>query len=359
MAEAATGVGQAGGVRAYMPHLDGLRAFAVVAVMARHWLPERWQFGLPLETGVQLFFVLSGFLITGILLDGRAGVGLRCNARVIRNFYVRRFLRIFPLYYLVVGLALWFGVPHLRETVWWHLGYASNFCFYWHAGYGTSIGHFWSLAVEEQFYLVWPFVILLVPAWRLWGVVLLLCLVGPLYRYAGGLWSGLGHFAVGTPGSFDSLALGAGLALGLRLRPAWFGWWVRWRWVLAWVAVAGFVVVDQWGAVSWAVGQGLSLFLISVLYVVLIHDGSLGFRGVVGRLFDLRVVRYVGKISYGLYVLHNFAGLVTMPLLRAFPLLGNVPGSVLVINALLTFAAAALSWHFYESRMNALKHRFA
>jgi peptidoglycan/LPS O-acetylase OafA/YrhL len=346
------------GAGGYMPHLDGLRALAVAAVMATHWLPEHWKFGLPLATGVQLFFVLSGFLITGILLDSKRGDGLGCNSRAIRNFYARRFLRIFPLYYVALAVAAACAVPGLRETLWWHLAYLSNFAFYQHPGFGTPIGHFWSLAVEEQFYLMWPWLIMLVPNRRLWLVMLGVGLCGPLYRLAGLMFPRIECFYIGTPGSFDSLALGAGLALGVRSGSVLFGRFVRWRWWIAAAAAVAAGVVQYGPGLPKPVYESLLLLALSVLYAVLIYQGSVGFGGWVGKLFDLRPVRYTGRISYGLYVIHNFASLATLALLRELPMLKLIPGNILVLNTVLTFGTAALSWHLYEARLNALKRYF-
>jgi peptidoglycan/LPS O-acetylase OafA/YrhL len=90
----------------------------------------------------------------------------------------------------------------------------------------------------------------------------------------------------------------------------------------------------------------------------MIYEGSIGFRGWLGRVFELGVIRYTGRISYGLYVLHNFASIPTMALLREFPILKQLPANILIMNTALTFGFAAFSWHLYESRLNALKRYF-
>src|SRR6188474_573227 len=146
-----------------MPQLDGLRTLAVTAVAVSHWTPDFLVGIVPWGTGVQLFFVLSGFLITGILLRSRPtdhGVPL---SNALRVFYARRFLRIFPLYYGVLVLCLLLGAGTIYQTWPWHFSYVTNF-YYWRYGHGDEVSdpflHFWSLSVEEQFYLMWPLIVL-------------------------------------------------------------------------------------------------------------------------------------------------------------------------------------------------------
>jgi peptidoglycan/LPS O-acetylase OafA/YrhL len=141
----------------YMPQLDALRALGVFGVWFTHWgigtLPVlRWiHWG---EMGVQLFFVLSGYLITGILLRARdradCGEG---KWLVAKRFYVRRFLRICPIYYLTL-LATAIVIQHMREGFFWHLTYTSNIFFALRGRLDLIGAHFWTLSVEEQFYLV-------------------------------------------------------------------------------------------------------------------------------------------------------------------------------------------------------------
>ena len=137
-----------------MPELDGLRAFAFAAVAVHHWRPRHFDF--PLVSGVHLFFVLSGFLITGILLDARTRNETSASQGVLptlRAFYVRRFLRIFPLYYAALAIATWFDVAGLRQSWPWHASYLSNYQIFLKNDWIGLVGHFWTLAVEEQFYL--------------------------------------------------------------------------------------------------------------------------------------------------------------------------------------------------------------
>jgi peptidoglycan/LPS O-acetylase OafA/YrhL len=163
----------------YVPALDGIRGLAILAVLVTHSVPRLPATGLgywcnqliELGTfGVDLFFVLSGFLITGILLDSKDA------PNYFRNFYARRFLRLFPVYYLylifialllpAIHRAIHTHMPDFGGNWWWFLLYSCNLKPD-HAANDAYLGHFWSLAVEEQFYLVWPAVVLLLSRRRL------------------------------------------------------------------------------------------------------------------------------------------------------------------------------------------------
>lgn len=345
---------------ARMTQLDGLRAIAVFAVMWHHWAPAPLRFGLPWGSGVQLFFVLSGFLITGILLDNREALEGRGDRRwrggVFKAFYARRALRIFPIYYIVLLTAAAFGLSSLPDTLPWHALYLSNFSFYVEPGYGTSIGHWWTLAVEEQFYLFWPFVILLASRKHLLWIFVVLVLIGPAYRLYGGLFSSIPHFYIGTPGSFDSLSLGALAAYGMRYSNPITR--VLFRFEFLWAAASLLLVgLIRMGVIP-DTGLTLELFCLSVIYVVIIRRAAIDATGPFQHVFNNGFLRFIGLISYGLYLMHNFAGYPTMWLLDQFPWLGNIPASVIVLNFILTMAAASLSWFLIEKPLNNLKRFF-
>ena len=193
----------------HLDQLDTLRAFAVTAVLIRHFWPEL-QPGLDLGArGVHLFFALSGFLITGILLRSRALVedSGRGSGLAIRRFYIRRFLRIFPIYYLVLAVTWALGVPDVRSGMVWHLAYGSNVLFAIQNRWPQTTSHLWSLSVEEQFYLIWPLLMFLVPRRQLGTAVLAFIFAGPLFRMAG-YFAGLNWIALQVllPASFDTEA---------------------------------------------------------------------------------------------------------------------------------------------------------
>jgi len=152
----------------FYPLLDSLRAVAVLAVILHHYNEAYFgnkQYGYLALAGVNIFFVLSGFLITNILLRSRNEFELHGKSRlkILSRFFVHRVFRIFPLYYLVIILALLFRIPSASANSASLLTYTINYAFIGAGKFIEPFSHFWTLAVEFQFYLLWPFVVLLVP----------------------------------------------------------------------------------------------------------------------------------------------------------------------------------------------------
>ncbi len=335
-------------MRSYSPQLDGLRALAVAAVAWSHW--ERpYQLGIPFGAGVHLFYVLSGFLITRILLDVREQTD---RVAGLRAFYARRALRIFPAFYLTLVLAWWADVFPVRETFAWHATYLSNVHVFLTQTWPGSISHFWSLAVEEQFYLVWPWLIVFAPRRFLAPTIVIAIAGAPIFRW----WLATEGYrenllGVLTPGSLDSLGMGAFLALlGQR------GW--RLGSVESGLSLAGLTVL--------IVGEGLGgplpsplmaakQTLQAVVFAWLVMRAAAGFGGLPGRVLSAAPVVYTGRISYGIYLVHGFAGDILLGVgvsSRELP----EPWRFIILCTL-TFAVAAASWHLIERPINALKGR--
>jgi len=340
--------------------LDGIRALAVIAVMIQHFDPGtiRWiKLG---DLGVRVFYVLSGFLITGILLQARQSAdtdGLS-KWRVLRNFYARRFLRIFPIYYLVILVTWLAGNAAMRQTVGWNLSYLSNFYFY-HRGTGDySVTHFWSLAVEEQFYLLWPLPILFLPRRWLPGAILSAICIAPVFRTAVVLIGGNDWKAsVLMPACLDMLGMGALVAFlnfkgryKLKRRLLNAGLFVG---LGIYVAV---VIANHYttGAET-AVVYGLSIALWSAW---LIDGAYTGFGGTMGRILSFKPAVYLGTISYGVYLMHNFIPILVNHVSGhsyaheiPFPLRPVIMFSVTVL-------LASASWYGFERPINGLKRFF-
>ena len=181
----------------YRPQWDSLRALAVAGVLFSHfWMPASFAGSL----GVQVFFVLSGFLITSILLQ----------RPLLGTFFRRRALRLLPAFYIAVLGALVFNLPGMRDSWPWHVLQASNFYFALNNSWATPwpANHLWSLNVEEQFYVIWPLVLLLPRAWLPWAIGCFI-VAAPIFRnLAPGAWAETMPIA-----SFDALAGGGLIAL--------------------------------------------------------------------------------------------------------------------------------------------------
>ena len=343
----------------YMPQLDALRALAVLAVMVHHFLPiDRYIHGDYVTLGflaVRLFFVLSGFLITGILLNYRSDE--RGNA--LRRFYLRRVLRIFPIYYLTLFIALALQVRPIQQGAFWHLTYLSNYVAPFHPEWMGPAGHFWTLAVEEQFYFVWPWILLFVPQKHLARTIVGTIALAVLFRAFALFVLSVSIDVAGifTFATLDSLGGGALLALfhyDERLRSRLPG-------LMKWFLIAGLGIVTL-TTVLYIYNRGYrilhTLFClgISFLFVVLIEKTARGFEGKVKIVMENPALLYIGKISYGLYVYHNFMlAIVLYYLLKRTP----VPDYrlVAVLATVSTFATAIVSWHLIERPLAQLKNR--
>lgn len=369
--------------RRTIPELDGLRGVAILLVFLTHFIAQsldrhamgvdgavRWvaRFGW---TGVDLFFVLSGFLITGILLDTRG------QPNYWRNYAARRFLRIFPLYYGALALVM-FVVPLsgwrdpalgvLRHNQAWYWTYTVNFLEALRGPAATPLNteHFWSLCIEEQFYLVWPLVVLLASRRTLLRIAAFTCVFGVAFR-----WWLLGQPVdpsatyVLTPGRLDGLMIGAVLAVAQRE-----GGLERWRplaWRVASAAAALVVALALWRGMEHSdpVMAVIGYPAIAVGFGGLLVLSLTGPDGALRRLLSQRHLRSWGKYSYGLYVIHY-------PVVGAlWEKLGShadrwvwrgshLPG-IAVITAMgvpLSYGIAWLSYNLYEKRFLALKHHF-
>lgn len=362
----------------YMIQLDALRALAVFAVMLQHFVPDSSQGSilyffksiLPWgKLGVSLFFVLSGFLITGILLRCRDTIDLakQNNWFTIKRFYIRRFLRIFPIYYLTLVVTAIASIPSVRETFFWHLTYTSNIYIAltgnWNDG---PITHFWSLSVEEQFYLFWPFVILFVPKNKLLATIFITIIIGPLFRLAGvGASLNSTQIYVLTFSCLDLLGIGAILAF-YSYKAAYFkqfktylcnfGFWVCGPLLIA-------LQIMERLHIGNVINIVIEPTITAFFFVWLIDRAAQGFGGVTGTILELKPLVYLGKISYGIYVYHNFMNPIISDILpnvfqhSGLPYPSSLTSQVF-LKTVATLIVAVLSWHIIEKPINDFKKHF-
>jgi peptidoglycan/LPS O-acetylase OafA/YrhL len=339
--------------------LDGLRAVAVTLVLYAHFYAADGSYWG--HIGVRLFFVLSGFLITRLLLDARSAAEF-VPAVALKAFYVRRALRIFPPYFAMLGFVWLVDLEQARGSLAWHAFYLSNF---WYAFQDTwepwVLCHLWSLSIEEQFYLLWPLVVLLAPRQSIERICLAVILLSLAYRF---YWPFTGTPSVARdvlpPASMDALAAGALLAAYRTRSVAWPDW-AKLGWAPLTVISLGLLwlrPVPVTAVVDWLRWIGLEALPLLPL-VMLVGCCSSGLKGPVGRVLEVRPLVALGTVSYGVYLIH---GIVLALVVKAQPWIPlNVaeqgPGRFLVAG-LGTLLLAALSWLVFEKRINALKRHF-
>ncbi|WP_291984070.1 acyltransferase [Luteitalea sp.] len=275
----------------YYPQLDALRAVAVIGVLIDH--TTDWCRGMG-GAGVRVFFVLSGFLITEILLRAR-DTGHATPGRVLWAFYVRRALRIVPLAYAAVAVVWLLDTRGARDFVWWYLTFTTNVLLV-REQWWVPLGHFWSLAVEEQFYLLWPLVVLWTPRPRLGGVLAALVATAAVMR----LWfvpevEGPRWASALTPMVVDALAVGAWLATRPRQPRAW---------PLPLALLATVVLIALRGTTDALVFATLYQWAWLAGSLALVQASVQGWPGALGRVAAWRPLLTLGRISYGVYVIH-------------------------------------------------------
>ena len=351
----------------YMPQLDGLRAVAMSMVLVGHFHSKASSFIVPLAwLGVHLFFVLSGFLITRILQGQKAKIdaSLLSRKEAIKTFYIRRMLRLSPLYYTVIILALWFNVDLGRESWAYLVFYLTNLKMALMDSFMGKFTHLWSLAAEEQFYLLWPFLIIFLRA-RLLPLVLGLVIVsGLMFRTTTAFTGQTMLFNNLVFGVSDALGLGALLAVLANLnetdtlRAQIKRWFFK---LLPLIAIAG-TLAAMWVFLKFEwIGTMFGIwatFLVSLPFTWVVWRASSGFGGLLGQFLVAGPVVYLGKISYGIYILHIFVPGILL-FIGVNP--GQLPSGIeawAIVCATATIAAASLSWLVLERPANRLKGRF-
>jgi len=344
----------------FYPQLDGLRAFAVMFVLMRHTDDVRlpvvlgWMHSVG-WAGVDAFFVLSGFLITKILLGASAG------PRAFGLFVLRRTLRTWPLYFAVL-LVSFLTLRHTAtgaEINWLqHLFFMQNYAAKFVA---RSLGPTWSLCVEEHFYFLWPFVVFLLPRRALFWILPAIFWLLPLGRYWG-LHFGVSYQQIYTETQFHLDGLVAGSFVALLASQ----YTIRAKMMkrIAYSLLALGAGTTFWGfRRSWSVDTGHNVVFgftsLAAAFAGLLMLLLRGEPAILVRIFSLGPLRYVGRISYGIYLLHEGIN----PLVTSLPLhriLGVAAGSwmfVIPFRFGLALFAAALSYQFIESPILRIKDR--
>ncbi len=353
----------------HITSLDGVRALAIALVMAVHYhalLGGGW-------IGVWLFFVLSGFLITRILVDAKTNADT--FGSYLKTFLVRRALRIFPLFmlFMLIGEVLW-QLTSLPQT--WPIARPWLFTYTLNFGHMLDLvpisdvySHFWSLAVEEQFYLLWPVVIWFLNKNTLRAAILLMLVGAPIAR-----WLliethilELRQLYFFTPTLLDSFAAGAAVALFDLQWIKQIRWWVLGTATFTLAAGIAANLSEGWRFALWSFGYpyhmpsalqyvwGYTLLnLTSGLLILACMRDQI-------KIFNNRYLVRVGKISYGLYIIHRP---VFRLVVAAHPWLAShlTPSLVRLVGVtafiVVSLLLAKLSYHYFELRFLNLKGNF-
>ena len=354
----------------YIKQLDSLRAIAVILVIISHWIPRTHVINrIPIGSiGVDIFFVLSGFLISKILFDNKNKAELLNipKSKLIKNFYVRRTLRIFPIYYLTIFTLLLFSKStgtNIQSAFLYFVTYTSNFYFFNIQHWDGMVSHLWSLAVEEQFYLIWPWIILFANKKYFLHIISIFIFIGVSSQY---LMSGVKMSLILTFTCFDAFGLGA---------------------ILAWITTYAieklkkiYLIISIISAISFfffilgAIQQKwtfiplrtiISLITLWVItYIIINRDtNSLKFKFILNN----RILIFLGKISYGLYLYHNIIpATLNSKIVNIYfnPLLPDILykkywGQLYLLeNFILLITISWLSFIFIEKRFLNLKKYF-
>jgi peptidoglycan/LPS O-acetylase OafA/YrhL len=359
--------------RFYRPELDVLRFFAFLGVFifhaaphtgdfyetahAPHWLSSFFisAFGAG-AYGVDLFFVLSAYLITSLLTRER---DLTATVH-LRGFYLRRILRIWPLYLVFVAMAAVAGriFPSQQLSASYVLGFtflAGNWVYVFHGLPHSFVIPLWTVSIEEQFYLTWPLAVRKATPRRLAGIAIGVLLLAHILR----AWmvvtgASVNAMEYNTFTRLDPIALGILVALFQEQLPL----FVRWqRWALILGSIATFIsayamsALENWKVSTWRLAASHSLTAIASAAIML---AVLGSRNL---FFRNKALIYLGKISYGLYVIHELAHLLARQIFPAASPLRVVGQSG--VSLAITIALAAASYRWLESPFLRLKQRYA
>lgn len=352
----------------YIRQLDAIRAIAVTLVIISHWLPDyfflnRISHGQNGAFGVNIFFVLSGFLITRILLQNKIDLEKQQLPKVIaiKNFFFRRALRIFPIYYLTLTLLLVchkYTGTHILETYPYYYTYTANLYFHSTQQWDGILSHLWSLSVEEQFYLLWPWIIFFTRKEFLRPIILLFIAVGITSNY---LFSTTVMDCF-TTSCFDAFGLGALLSWQVVYQRQKLSRFYMFTCIIAIASIVllfGQLIFHQSLLPFRTLSAAIALWLIC--FVVLTEHRTT----LINKVLKNNLLIWIGKVSYGLYLYHLLIPYFLNLLLQKLSNRGllNIPREnyqlVLLAGSLFMLLFIAwISWNLIEQPFLGLKKRF-
>jgi peptidoglycan/LPS O-acetylase OafA/YrhL len=355
----------------YINGLNTLRGIAVLLVIRQHWAPYGFK-SFPIlsffylkvlpsgDFGVDFFFVLSGFLISNILIQQKEESDLNSRLNLIKKFIIRRSLRIFPIYFLCLLLLYIFNFPDVRKYIIYFATYTSNFLIF-HQFSWNSLAHIWTLAVEEQFYLIWPVVIIFTPKKYLLTLTVsfiffsTICNLITEQKY--------GYFAkVLTFNCFSSFAIGGLYAYSLINEKS--GDIIK-KTIFSILPLAVILYILYEAGIHTAPLRLINS-IISISIIILVAENRYG--SIMSAIINNKVLTNLGKISYGVYLYHymvpTYYSMFLIYIEKKLNIYNN-PGMLMnqpyvidVFQFLILILISSLSYYFIEIKILKLKKHF-
>jgi peptidoglycan/LPS O-acetylase OafA/YrhL len=357
--------------RKYFKGLDGLRGISCLIVVITHNFGFNvfYQYGW---LGVDLFFVISGFLITNILLDTVS------SKNYLKNFYVRRVLRIFPLYYLLLVIFILIlpqfypfkdSLQYFTHNQWWFWLYAQNWLFIFDTPVDAKfLNHFWSLAVEEQFYLFWPLIVLWLKKPKKLIIFMLFVLIG-LLLVRSLLWNmqlqNLNYTVFYRFTRIDGICIGCLMALTLKSDSKFISNNIAILTITLACINFLFYFLNRSNNFNFPYLAYVGFTTFSAMLGLLVNEIMQEKSKILNRLFSFYPFRFVGKISYGLYVFHWPIFLLTYSGFNRFFTHNITISSIISKNmaslcsTIVAFIVSIISYHFFELKFLKLKEKFS
>jgi peptidoglycan/LPS O-acetylase OafA/YrhL len=366
----------------YFEQLNGIRFIAVFLVLIDHWLIPLNPFSFLGHLGVVIFFVLSGFLITRILFENADSCRYNRSSPFVKmiRFIYRRSLRIFPIYFLLLIIGSFFSLSNFKDVSIWLISYTPNFYIITHTKWIGVWDHLWSLAVEEQYYLLFPYFVFFVSIARYPRLLVCMLLLGLGSRF--GFYLMASHETketywmisyVNPLAAIDSFGLGGILAYLFHYQNLVFEKLVSKTYLLP-VSLMLFIAVLVLSTHAIYVHDNIweivfERFFAGIFAFFLIAQSLGNSTWIFGRFLTLNWVSFLGQISYGIYLYHNVVynyyhvdgNTIIGYLAKFFPNLSlEMPNFIFLkfgLSILIVISLASLSWFFIEKQINRLKNR--
>jgi peptidoglycan/LPS O-acetylase OafA/YrhL len=336
----------------YIPEIDGLRTIAILLVILEHWLPPDHPINMYSHNGalgVNLFFVLSGFLIGRILIVEKIKMEITPNLKIwslLKIFYIRRSLRIFPIYYIFITIILISKYPFdITQNFIWLASYTTNIGLVFQNLQLGHLTHLWSLAVEEQFYLILPCLIFIFPKKRMIPMLGFFILAG-IFSRVFFYWAGFTKFSWFTVSVFDFFGFGVLLAYAEIHK-------IKLPFPRAIPVISLILYIYLSSTFFHFKGRsliGIILPTLPVFYIYIIHYVYKGNR-IVNKILGNKPIVFLGKISYSIYLFHYIVPDITSKILHS----NNILHFSFIINCIIVVLMSSLSFIFIEKPINRLK----